>query len=167
MSAVCKTVVACFLRGEAGRATNHGGTVAACSPLLGQAVASAGTAGQPPGEPREPQGKARPGLSSGDPSVTKIPCTLPCAAMLCPRAARAYQTRARGISRSQNRPFIEVTVRVLGPFSVAVVHSDVPHGQGQTVADSATDPRACFFETAGLSHRQGDGRCGWPPCLWE
>ena len=80
-------------RGLLGRATNHGGTLAACSPLLGQAVASTGTAGQPPGEPREPQGKQGRGSPPGTqkpeavvtktpiPSVTKIPCTLPCAAM--------------------------------------------------------------------------------------
>jgi hypothetical protein len=52
-------------RGLLGRATNHGGTVAACSPLLGQAVASTGTAGQPPGEPREPQGKQGRGSPPG------------------------------------------------------------------------------------------------------
>ena len=64
-------------RGLLGRATNHGGTLAACSPLLGQAVASTGTAGQPPGEPREPQGKqgrgSPPGTQKPEAVVTKTP----------------------------------------------------------------------------------------------
>jgi hypothetical protein len=110
------------------------------------------------GNLREKQGRDSP---PGTLALRKYPAL--CLAPQCfAREPHVPTKHGREVFRARRTDHLEVTVRVLGPFSVAVVHSDVPHGQGQSVADSATDPRACFFETARRGAR-GPVRGNIPP----